>query len=126
MSGTGAVNDSRTGEPVIPAATDERIRETGSSDVRYTVQHVAPVITGQQPRVLHASENAAVEAARGAVGPNVTQVTVEASPQPFEPGTFSVRHFTWKNGQIRDSGWLSWLRHDFVEDRHPSTLGGAS
>jgi hypothetical protein len=92
--------------------------------VRYSVQHVAPMAGGPHPRVPQVDEDTAVDTARGMVGPNVTQVTIEASPDPYQSGTFSIRHFTWKDGEVRDSGWRSWLDDEFVEDRHPSTLGG--
>jgi hypothetical protein len=101
-----------------------RMNEADSgSKVRYSVQHIAPLAGGgQRPKVRYATENEAVEAARDMIGPNVTQVTIEASPVPHAPGTFSIRHFTLKEGERKDSGWRSWLDGEFVEDVHPAEL----
>lgn len=52
------------------------------------------------------SEGDAVDWARSEVGPNQRQVTLTAYTDSVD--TFAIRHFTWGDNGVSDSGWRLW------------------
>lgn len=89
------------------------------SKVTFGIQVVSPPEARTERRRV-GTEDEAVAAAASIVGPNVTQVTIDTSY--MGPGTFGIRHITWRDGLVRDSGWIGWQDGVFVGARHPSEL----
>lgn len=81
---------------------------TPADSVRVTSLDVA-VVTPLSSRTDGRARNEAqaIALAESWVGPNQTQVTITAHTDGGT-GTFALRHFTWEDGGVSDSGWRVW------------------
>jgi hypothetical protein len=76
----------------------------------FDVSVSAPFASWGPKEYLH-SEDEALALAREWVGPNRTTVTIQTGGTNQ---TFGTRHVTWKDGEIRDSGWRCWINGAFI------------
>lgn len=81
------------------------------SVTRFTAQVCVPLMSKTAGRF--DTEAEALAFAREQVGPNQSQVSIDAWTKDYGQ-TFAVRHLTWQDGEVRDSGWRRWLAGNFI------------